>query len=323
MKKFYLMAGLWAALFSAKAQYVASFDDVELQPGSFYNGSDGAGGFSSGGFWFPNNYNSEWGSWSGFALSNMKDTVTAGYENQYSAITGGGSALSENYALVYWPGALKMEFDTAVDITGFEVTNSTYAYLTMRDGDSNGFSKKFGGVDGTDPDFLKLLVWGTDTLGNLTDTVAFFLADYRFENPENDYLVKTWEWLNLTSLGAVKELHFGMESSDVGDWGINTPTYLCMDNFTAAKLTSAVNVNEITQELNVFPNPVNDVFYVEVPVGARALILTDNRGRMVFSQQVDGGTRLQVDALRNLPSGLYFLKVTTREGWLGRKILKR
>src|SRR5690606_41645191 len=44
-------------------------------------------------------------------------------------ITGSGSALSENYAVVYWPGNLKMEFDSAVEVTGFEVTNSTLTYL--------------------------------------------------------------------------------------------------------------------------------------------------------------------------------------------------
>jgi len=321
MKKFYLMAGLWAALFSAKAQQLATFDDFHLEPGSYYNGSDGAGGFNSGGFWFPNDYNLEWGSWSGFAVSNMKDTVTAGYLNQYSAIAGGGSALSENYAVVYWPGELKMEFDSAVEITGFEVTNSTYAYLNMRDGDS--FSKKFGGVDGSDPDYLKLMVWGTDAFNNPTDTVEFFLADYRFEDSNEDYIVNAWEWVNLSSLGVVTQLHFGMESSDTGDWGMNTPAYFCMDNFTAAKLTQAASVNKTARELNVFPNPVTDVFYVEVPADAKALVLTDNTGRMVFSQQLAGSTRLQVDALRNLPSGMYFLKVFIEDGWLGLKVMKK
>jgi len=196
---------------------------------------------------------------------------------------------------------------------------------TVIDGVLRDMRSHHGAANMHDQFGVKAVDLAVDLMGEdiAVERFHWFGADYRFENPENDYLVKTWEWLNLTSLGAVKELHFGMESSDVGDWGINTPTYFCMDNFTAAKLTSAVNVNEITQELNVFPNPVNDIFYVEVPVGARALILTDNTGRIFFSQQVDGGTRLQVEALRNLPSGLYFLKVTTGEGWLGRKILKR
>lgn len=323
MKKNYFVFILLFSLFSANAQQLATFDDYELEPDSFYNGSDGTRGFYSGGFWFPNDYNAEWGSWSGFSVSNMKDTVTSGYENQYSAITGGGSALSENYTVVYWSDSLKMEFDSAVEITGFEVTNSTFAYLSMRDGDSNGFSKKFGGVDGTDSDFLKLFVWGADTLGNLTDTVAFFLADYRFENPEDNYLVKTWEWFDVSSLGAVKELHFGMESSDTGDFGINTPTYFCMDNFTEAKLTSTSDfISKKNPELIVYPNPVKDDFFVEIPEMAKNIILTDVTGMVLLRQEILGHDKIKISSLNGMPSGVYFLKVETGIGLMSRKILK-
>lgn len=323
MKNFYLFVALLAALFSGNAQQLASFDDIELEPDSFYNGSDGAGGFASGGFWFPNNYNPDWASWSGFSVSNTKDTLTAGYENQYSAITGGGSALSENYAVVYWPGALKMEFDSVMEITGFEVTNATYTYLNMRDGDSNGFSKKFGGPDGTDPDFLKLMVWGTDSLGNQTDTVEFFLADYRFADSEQDYLVNSWEWVNLTSLGAVTELHFGMESSDVGDWGINTPTYFCMDNFTAAQLTSSLSSNfGKRNELFVYPNPVTDNFFAEIPESSKKITVTDSAGKILFAQNVSGQNKIKISALKGRVSGIYFLRVETNSEIITRKIIK-
>lgn len=229
MKNFYLITGLWAALFTANAQHVATFDDVDLQTGSFYNGSDGAGGFSSGGFRFPNDYNADWGSWSGFSVSNIKDSVTAGWQNQYSAITAGGVNNSENYAVVFGSGVLRMELENPAEISGFFVTNSTYTYLTMRDGDA--FSKKFGGIDGTDPDYFKLIVSGIDIRGNETAKVEFFLADFRFENSEEDYIVNSWEWLDLKSLGVVTALVFNLESTDIGDWGMNTPAYFCLDDF--------------------------------------------------------------------------------------------
>ena len=62
MKKFYFFIGLWVALFSVKAQNVATFEDISLQPDSFWNGDDGSGGFASGDFYFPDNYNADWGS---------------------------------------------------------------------------------------------------------------------------------------------------------------------------------------------------------------------------------------------------------------------
>ena len=238
MKRFYLMAGLWAALFSASAREVATFDDFPLEPGSWYNGSDGAGGFASGGFWFPNDYNAAWGSWAGFSVSNKKDNTTAGYGNQYSAITAGGVDGSENYAVAFLAGELEMELENPAKLTGFYVTNSTYAYLSMQDGDA--YSKKFGGADGSEPDYFKLIVSGVDIFGNKTGEVEFFLADFRAENPDEDYLVNTWEWVNLSDLGVVTRLKFSLESTDLGDWGMNTPAYFCIDDFNGIAPGGAV-----------------------------------------------------------------------------------
>ncbi|MFW5774053.1 MAG: DUF4465 domain-containing protein [Tangfeifania sp.] len=223
------MLGLWAALFSVNAQNVATFESIQLDSASWWNGSDGSGGFSSGGFWFPNDYNQEWGSWSGFSVSNMEDSTTAGWGNQYSAITAGGVNDSKNYAVVYASGELKMEFDNPVSLSGFYVTNSTYAYLAMKNGDA--YSKKFGGEDGTDPDYFKLIISGTGIDGEKTDAIEFFLADFTSDEDSADYILKTWEWVDLSSLGVVKNINFSLESSDVGDWGMNTPAYFCIDNF--------------------------------------------------------------------------------------------
>ena len=88
-------------LFNAKAQSVATFDDLTLSSKSFWNGSDQSGSFKSSDITFYNSYTTEWASWSGFAYSNMTDVTTAGYGNQYSAITGHGYYGSTNYAVCY------------------------------------------------------------------------------------------------------------------------------------------------------------------------------------------------------------------------------
>lgn len=231
MKKIYLFVGLWAALVSVKAQNVATFENIQLEPGSWWNGSDGSEGFTSGDFWFPNNYNAEWASWSGFSVSNMKDSVTSGYTNQYSAITAEGAGHSTNYATVYFSGELNMEFQDPLQLNGFYVTNATYPYLSMKNGDS--FSKKFGGADGTDPDYFKLKISGIDIYGNETGEVEFYLADFTSEDSANDYIVNGWKWVDLSSLGVITSLKFALESTDVGAWGMNTPAYFCVDNFNA------------------------------------------------------------------------------------------
>jgi hypothetical protein len=209
-----------------------TFDDLTLPAESYWNGSDGSGGFSSGGAHFSNNYNAEWASWDGFSYSNLTDSAAEGIDAQYNAVAGSGQGGSANYAVGY------IGFVTPPTITlpepGFVqslyVTNSNYTYYSMLNGDA--FAKKFGGDSGNDPDFYKLTITGRDVDGNTTGTVDFYLADYRFEDNAEDYIVDTWRYVDLTSLGKVMSLEFTLSSSDVGDFGMNTPGYFAIDTIT-------------------------------------------------------------------------------------------
>jgi len=74
------------------------------------------------------------------------------------------------------------------------------------------------------------LVEGIDDLGASTGVVELMLADYRFVDDSLDFILDEWVFLELTGLGIVSELRFDFESSDVGLYGINTPTYFAIDN---------------------------------------------------------------------------------------------
>jgi len=113
-------------------------------------------------------------------------------------------------------------------VSGTYVTNTTYAYWSINDGDA--FSKKFGGEDGNDPDWFKLTITGKDAGDKATGTVAFYLADYRFEDTSRDYIVDQWTWVDLSPLGEIAGLEFVLSSSDEGDWGMNTPAYFALDH---------------------------------------------------------------------------------------------
>lgn len=82
---------------------VVNFEDLSLAPNSYYNGADGAGGFTSQCTFFNNSYNQQYKSWSGWSYSNTTDTTTPGVSNQYSAYTGGGFRGSKNYGVAYTP----------------------------------------------------------------------------------------------------------------------------------------------------------------------------------------------------------------------------
>lgn len=225
---------------AAPARAAATFDDLPLGPESYWNGSDLSGGFTTGGVFFPNSYNPLWLSWEGWAYSNKTDHTTPGWMNQFSAITGGGVGGSANYGIAYlseWADDHLRQVSVglangAPGVHGFYVTNTTYAYYSMRDGDA--FAKKFGGLSGTDPDYFRMVISGLDAARQPIvglDPVVFYLADYRSPTPADDYIVNDWRFVDVGSLvgGGAAFLSFSLESSDVGAWGINTPLYFAVD----------------------------------------------------------------------------------------------
>jgi hypothetical protein len=117
-------------------------------------------------------------------------------------------------------------------------------------GNGDGFAKPFGGDDGNDEDWFKLTAEGFDKDGETTGTVDFYMADYRFENNTKDYIVKDWEWMDLSSLGTVTKVQFTMTSTDVGGNGMNTPAYFCMDNINQPRLLLKNSIDDITVEPN-------------------------------------------------------------------------
>ncbi|MEM7316013.1 MAG: DUF4465 domain-containing protein [Planctomycetota bacterium] len=211
---------------------VSDFDDNPLAPESFYNGADEAGGFTSRGVSYNNSYTPAFGSWSGFAYSNTSDTTTPGFLNQYSAITGAGAGGQGNYGVAFYdfftPVIPELTFSTPSIPESIQITNTTYAALSMRDGDS--FAKQFGGMSGDDPDYFKLILEGLDASGNSTGTVDFFLADYRFADNSLDYIVDQWQSVDVSSLGAVSSIQFTLETTDIGNYGPATPFYFAIDN---------------------------------------------------------------------------------------------
>jgi len=217
------------------------FEDVGtvLAAESYWNGSGGEGGFGTGGLFYNNNYDPTWGSWDGWSYSNTTDTTTPGYTNQYSAYAGGGAAGSPTYGVAYRgfgsPPAVELTQDTAgLAFESLKITNTTYAALAMLNGD--GFSKKFGGPDGTDPDWFLLTIEGKDAGGSSVGTVDFYLADYRFADDSQDYIVDQWTEVDVSSLVGATKLEFTWTSSDVGPYGINTPAYCALDNVTLVEV---------------------------------------------------------------------------------------
>jgi hypothetical protein len=223
--------GLWA-----QNSVTLTFSDLDLAAESAWEGSADASGFSSQGFHFNTDF-TDWGggatSWSGFAYSNLSDNTTPGYANDTSAITGGGADSStgatDPYVIAFGSSrgqsVITLPTGTIGAPQSMKVTNTTYAYFSMRDGDD--FAKKFGGEDGTDEDFFTLTIYGLNYTGAITGQVEVDLADFR---GESTLLLDSWTDVDLTPLGdQVTAVTFALESSDVGSFGMNTPGYFALD----------------------------------------------------------------------------------------------
>jgi hypothetical protein len=201
-----------------------------IQPDG-YGYTETVGQFTSGGAAFPNTYDNYYGSWSGWAYSNVNDTTTDGYGNQYAAITGGGvKGPGSTYAVAYgassaWGTPPTITLPTPTEVLSADITNTTWAYLAMLDGNDHP-AKQF-----TSSDWFLLTISGLDASGQPTGTpVEFYLA-------EDGNIVTDWENVNLTSLGNdVKSLQFDLTSSDTGTYGMNTPAYFALGDLTLSSV---------------------------------------------------------------------------------------
>lgn len=315
MKKHLLTTLFCLASLMGIAQTLSDFETHPVLADSFLNGSDLSGGFEDGNIFLPNSFNPMFNSWSGWAISNQADTLTPGFMNQHSAITGSGYDGSSNFAVFFSssPRILELRNEAVRNpVEGFYITNNTYGYLSMRDGDS--FAKKFGGVTGADPDYFLLTIKGYHNGEIVADSVDFYLADYRFDDNNQDYIIKDWTYVDLLSLGPVDSLQFSLSSTDNGMFGMNTPAYFVMDNFTTTDgLTSTKEVVSAREWLKVYPNPASGFLRI------RSKLL--NETTLVSIYNLQGSLLLQERYQReeqrlniqNLPKGSYLIRLETAE----------
>ena len=300
---------------TAHAQTVATFDDKTLATDTAYVNYAATGtdvGFNDGLAHFPCVYDSTYGWQGGFAYSNKTDSVNGGYGNEYSAKTDIGYAGSANYCAVYVNNPATFTYYTRVILTGaamgkpvngFYATNSTYAYNAIRDG-------YFTATRFDSGSWFLLTIKGYRG-GSLTpDSVDFYLADFRFADSAARFIRKTWDWVDLTSLGDVDSLQFHLNSSDTaGGFGMNTPAIFCMDNFTTNESALAVGNVQPSYIARVYPNPAIHVLYVDITDNSVTQVaVVDMAGKVITTHNVDT-KHIEINT-STLPVGAYMLQLT-------------
>ena len=178
-------------------------------------------------------YNEEYAYWGGFAQSRVKDADAANglFANQYAVYN--KAAASGDSFLIYYYDSYNEPCDIVVKQQGVSLRDvmlnlTTYTYASITNEAINDFARIF--VDG---DYLKVVFTGMR--GNeATGVVECYVVDYRDGKRE-----MTTEWTNfsLANLGeGYDRVSVTIETTDVGEWGANTPLYIAMDNLSYSVL---------------------------------------------------------------------------------------
>lgn len=161
------------------------------------------------------------------------------YENQCSvynaastdgANEGAGVDGSNTFAIITGADATaaSMQFSAGAEyeVSGMYVCPTSYLYGVAVNG--NDFALSLERTRG----WLKVMAYGYDAAGNPTNggqPVEMYVCDYRNSNAPVKISDK-WTMWDMSQLGRVNKVKFDFDGSDKGQWGINTPAYLCVDN---------------------------------------------------------------------------------------------
>lgn len=318
MKKIYL--SLTVLTTSLTFAQTVDFESINLPAESAWDGSDLSGTpnqdstlydstFVFSNLEFTNQWNVTWGApgylSEGWVFSNETDDTTQALPGAYHSYAGGGANGSSNYAVTYIGTGqiIQLQNNAVATFSSIDITNNNYAAHSMLNGDN--LAKKFGGATGDDEDWFLLDIIGYDANGTVVDTIKFYLADFRFADNSQDYIIKAWETVDLSSFGAINKIRFEQSSSDNTGGYMNTPSYLALDNINFG----FTSVNEIAENnFNVYPNPSNGRISFNENLEKGQLSIYNLSGQLVVNKTINDS--IKTLDLSFLEKGVYTIVYT-------------
>ncbi len=118
---------------------------------------------------------------------------------------------------------------------------------------------------------------------------------------EDNFTLSQWAWCDLSELGEVEVISISMESTDVGDYGMNTAAYVCLDGLQA----------DCTAATHAVQRDANRVFATGKQLflqlqEAQQIAICNIAGTTVWSGQLAEGSH-SLD-LATLPAGIYIVR---------------
>lgn len=163
-------------------------------------------------------------SWEGFTLSTVsQDTACV-----FGCVANGGLAgVRTPYVIGYyseWVSTLQGYSSNIIDFNGEYYPE--YVYICQNSNTHKAIKQgEFNARPFTEQDTLALIIQTLDSTKNPTATTIYYLA---IDGTCNEGWVK----VPLTALDQTSCLSFSMTTTDIGDWGANTPLYFALDGLT-------------------------------------------------------------------------------------------
>jgi len=239
---------------TVNAQTIVDFEDVGagLAADSAYRGEDLAGGFTSGPVDFSNNYNPSFDSWNGAAYSNRNSWTLGGasgfeefqFGNDTVVASQNGSGIgadgSETWGVLFGfaPNEARFEIDPAYRLQSLSINNTRTTAHILENG--NGAATAFGTGDFFEVVLNSIridIVAGVEEVTVLASSDPISLAD-------GTSILQDWTSIDIEGTAIENASIIGLEfrSSDVGVFGINTPTYLAIDNLVLVAVPEPATV---------------------------------------------------------------------------------
>lgn len=90
------------------------------------------------------------------------------------------------------------------------------------------------------------------------------------------------------------------------------------DMASCQKIEATTSIPELSnRDINLFPNPTNGIINLPIDIGITYIEVYDLNGQMIIKYN----QKSEIDLTR-LPNGLYFVKISTQNGVINKKIIK-
>ena len=187
-------------------------------------------------------------SWEGFTLSQVSQDTA----NVFGCVAKGGVAgIGTPYVIGYFSDWVTESLGYSSNIILFnQEYYPDYVYICQNSNTMEAIAR--GGVFNsrvfTEQDTLALIIDALDSTMQPISTTTYYLA---VDGKKNN----GWEKVSLVTLGKAAALSFRMTTTDVSEWGANTPLYFALDGLTVSVnpltcvIDSPTNLNCTTQKI--------------------------------------------------------------------------